>query len=501
MKTTYILLLFACFISGTLLAQPQKYIRNFNDDVYGIYPCKDSTFYTISIHPGCGINSFAVRYMDRKGEIIWAKESPLSATHFISFEGVVEDDNSLTITYFTGGYNRVTQLTSTGDIPFSYYFEPNGYKFTKIVAINNEFYLTGNRETPSASDSTKALLVKMNSDGVFQWAKTYRFPGYKHFAFNDCKAYNNSLLVGGYFSQGGSPQPSYPYIAKLDVNGNLSQQFTYVIDSSMFLFEPYLLTHLDFYDENIIYGRFRASAGVDCVMQLDGQFNSVWTQNIIGDLQQICAAYDGGVIYTTWGNLAGDLNKMDQNGVVTNHYAHGLSGSEYLGGVSVIKRHDCGFLISTSVGWPSDLYAHIPSNSGYCGGVDEALDDVYSEPVIRRSVSAMAPVATTFTSFPGGNGWTVVTPVNNVYCAETFQCDGSLETTEHQMDQFALFPNPATDRVQLDLPKGTTVQVINELGKVILMITDSNGELNVSDLASGVYTLRSGNAVSRLVKE
>ncbi|OGS79610.1 MAG: hypothetical protein A3D31_06490 [Candidatus Fluviicola riflensis] len=499
MKSIHILLLFTCIVSGTLLAQPQKYIRNFDDDVYGIYPCKDSTFYTISIHPGCGINSFAVRYMNRKGEIIWAKESPVSVAHFSCFEGVVLDDNSFTIAYYSGGYNLVTQISSNGDIQFSHCFNPNGYKFTKIVAINNDFYMTGNKEIPTANDSTKAVLVKLNSSGLFQWAKTYKFPDYQHFAFNDCKVHNNELIVGGHFSNGYSPEPSYPYIAKLDLNGNLSQQYTYVIDSNMFLFEPYKLMELDFYDDNAVYARFRASAGVDCIMRIDDQLNMVWTRNIIGDLGLICASYEGGVYYTKEGPIYGDVYKMDPSGAITNHYAH--TESDALGGATVIERHDCGYLIGTSVGWPSDLYAHIPSNAGYCNGVDESTENTYSEPVIRRAVSAESPVATTFTYFTSGNAFTVIVPVNDLFCSETFQCDGSLETTEYQLNQFKLFPNPATDRVQLDLPKGTTIKVIDALGKTMLMTTDSNGELNVSELSNGVYTLRAGNMVSRLVKE
>jgi Secretion system C-terminal sorting domain len=500
MKTAHILLLFACFISGTLLAQPQKYIRNFDDDVYGIYPCKDSSYYTISIHPGCGINSFAVRYMNRKGEVVWAKESPLSVAHFTHFEGVVQDNNSFTIAYYTGGYNLITQITSTGDVQFSHCFNPNGYKFTKIMAINNEFYVTGNKETPNFADSSKAVLVKLNSSGNFQWAKTYQFPGYKHFMFNDAKVHNGSLLVGGHFSDGNSPEPSYPYIAKLDLNGNLSQQYTYVIDSNMFLFEPYKLTAIDFYDDNALFGRFRASSGVDCIMRLDEQFNMVWTKNIIGTLGLICASYEGGVYFTTEGQLYGDVYKMDPTGAITHHYAHNLSSSEY-GQATVMKRHDCGYMIATSVGWPSDLYAHIPSDGGYCGGVTDALDNTYDEPVIRRAVSATAPVSATFTYFTSGNAFTVITPVNDLFCSETFQCSGSLDVSENELHQFNLFPNPATDHVQLELPAGTAVEVIDELGKVILMTTDLNGELRVSELAAGVYTLRAGNAVSRLVKE
>ncbi len=499
MKRIHILLLFASLFSGTLLAQPQKYIRNFDDDVYGIYPCKDSTFYTISIHPGCGINSFAVRYIDRKGEIIWAKESPVSAAHFMWFEGVVQDDNTFTIAYYTGGYNLVTQLSSTGDVQFSYGFNPNGYKFTKIMAINNEFYLTGNKETPVSTDSCKAVLVKLNSSGIYQWSKTYKFPGYQHFAFNDAKAHNGSILVGGYFSDGYSPEPSYPYIAKLDLNGNLSQQYTHVIDSNMFLFEPYHLTHLDFYDENTIFGRFRASAGVDCIMKLDNQFNTIWTKNIIGDLGLICASYEGGVYFSTEGHIDGDVYKMDPNGVITNHYAHTESNS--LGGAAVMERFDCGYMIGTAVGWPSDLYAHIPSNAGYCSGVDETLDNTYEEPVIRRAVSAQAPVPVTFSCFTMTPQFTHINPVNDLFCTETFQCAGSLGLTENKPDEFRISPNPATDFVQLDLPQGTQVEVIDALGKIVLMTTGPNGELNISGLANGMYTLRAGNAIARVVKE
>jgi hypothetical protein len=86
-------------------------------------------------------------------------------------------------------------------------------------------------------------------------------------------------------------------------------------------------------------------------------------------------------------------------------------------------------------------------------------------------------------------------------CSGTFQCEDPLETTDIQLNEFNLFPNPASDVVRLNLPEGTTIEVIDHMGKVVLMTSDFNGEINVSTLAKGLYTLRAGKAFSRMVKD
>ncbi|GAB3830343.1 SBBP repeat-containing protein [Hymenobacter jeollabukensis] len=57
-----------------------------------------------------------------------------------------------------------------------------------------------------------------------------------------------------------------------------------------------------------------------------------------------------------------------------------------------------------------------------------------------------------------------------------------------------LYPNPATEDVQLPLAAGTTVQLIDARGRVVRTQLVTTGPVSVRDLAPGLYTLRATDA-------
>lgn len=68
----------------------------------------------------------------------------------------------------------------------------------------------------------------------------------------------------------------------------------------------------------------------------------------------------------------------------------------------------------------------------------------------------------------------------------------------------ALYPNPATDRLTVQAPFGTTTAtVLDAVGRPVHTIRLTNGAATVSvaELAAGVYVVRAGTAVRRFVKE
>ena len=67
----------------------------------------------------------------------------------------------------------------------------------------------------------------------------------------------------------------------------------------------------------------------------------------------------------------------------------------------------------------------------------------------------------------------------------------------------AVYPNPATDRARIEgLEPGSEVQLFNALGeRVMTGKVDANSEIGISELAPGLYLVRSGNANLRFVKE
>ena len=67
-----------------------------------------------------------------------------------------------------------------------------------------------------------------------------------------------------------------------------------------------------------------------------------------------------------------------------------------------------------------------------------------------------------------------------------------------------LYPNPASDRVTLEgVGKEAKVLVINSVGKVVKLLDNVSGSVtfSVEDLPKGIYFVRVGTAVRKLVVE
>lgn len=71
----------------------------------------------------------------------------------------------------------------------------------------------------------------------------------------------------------------------------------------------------------------------------------------------------------------------------------------------------------------------------------------------------------------------------------------SLSISDAQRLDFDMFPNPATDRLTIQLPSNTEkaeVQIYNYIGKLSLskIISSDNNKIDVNDLSAGVYVLK-----------
>ena len=70
-----------------------------------------------------------------------------------------------------------------------------------------------------------------------------------------------------------------------------------------------------------------------------------------------------------------------------------------------------------------------------------------------------------------------------------------LSVLENQITEFGVFPNPASDQIEIVLPGGidtTQITIYNQLGQRVLKasLTRNNTQVNLSNMASGIYLLR-----------
>lgn len=68
-------------------------------------------------------------------------------------------------------------------------------------------------------------------------------------------------------------------------------------------------------------------------------------------------------------------------------------------------------------------------------------------------------------------------------------------------DQFNVFPVPAKDFITIQgRSLNENIEIVNQLGQVVLNTSASNNVINISELSSGIYFVRSGAATSRFIK-
>ena len=74
---------------------------------------------------------------------------------------------------------------------------------------------------------------------------------------------------------------------------------------------------------------------------------------------------------------------------------------------------------------------------------------------------------------------------------------------ENGSNGLAVYPNPASDLIRIEgLEADSVVQIYNALGELVKTVkAEANGEINIVELAKGLYLVRCGAATLRFVKE
>ncbi|MNJ84957.1 hypothetical protein D3C87_24210 [compost metagenome] len=496
MKTCLTILLSVIFYS---MAQGQyRYLRNYNDDVHTLIPCQDSTYYAISVHPGCGINSFSIHYLGRQGQVIWSKESNTWSGHLFDFKGYTDENNTVTLIYYSNGKNGLTRIDQNGNVLFNKVFNQSTYKMSTITPATDGFYLTGKQNEYSSWDPSVPVLLKMNNNGEIVWIKSYTIPNMPRFLFHGVEPIGDSLLIVGSYTQTPSPEVTFPCLLKTDLSGNVGSKFYYRIETVDV--DRYKFVEVDSQDPASIYLKFYASAGVDGILKLNAQLQPLWCQNIAGELGTICASYDGGVLFSTGMSLDGDIMSLNPQGTFTGSKATSSLSTSAV--PSMILRHDCGYLVAIPSSWPSDRYAHVSKDQTYCGPISGDQTPVYPiNPVTRHpiSITTQNTATSTFglTVLPGV--FSSISTTETIDCIEAYSCNGPLGISEQNFAPDALYPNPATDIIHIET-NGSPLTISDAAGSVVFSGTLQNGELNIRFLAPGLYHVKSNQQRGHFIK-
>jgi plastocyanin len=108
--------------------------------------------------------------------------------------------------------------------------------------------------------------------------------------------------------------------------------------------------------------------------------------------------------------------------------------------------------------------------------------------------NAGATFSYTFTSL-GTSDYVCEPHPGNMYGTITVVADGDLSTSESKRLKFEMFPNPASNKVSIQLPSGAekaTVEFYDSLGRLALSkkVTRINNQMDVNTLSKGIYILK-----------
>lgn len=78
--------------------------------------------------------------------------------------------------------------------------------------------------------------------------------------------------------------------------------------------------------------------------------------------------------------------------------------------------------------------------------------------------------------------------------------DYTLDTEENDVEVWRVYPNPTRDVLHIDGVEGETICVFDGMGRLVRREV-CDGQLDVSDLPNGVYTVAAGNRMMRFMKE
>jgi len=100
----------------------------------------------------------------------------------------------------------------------------------------------------------------------------------------------------------------------------------------------------------------------------------------------------------------------------------------------------------------------------------------------------------TFTSI-GATDYVCTPHASNMYGTITVVAEGALSTSEARSLKFEMYPNPASDKVSIQLPSGAenaTVEFYDSLGRLALSkkVTRISNKMDVNALSKGIYILK-----------
>ena len=520
MKTSILLCFSALLLCITHSSQAQntflKLYGGPEDDWFEMaIPAGDGNYMTLfnSGDVWDGPISIGLVKFDDSGDILWTKlynnlidETAYSLQKTPANEFVVSGSGKYCISFNCGTDGFVFKTDASGTVNFSRGLGETSFDWgNRAIQTSDGGYCIA-METSSIGSGGVMAVMRLNSSGDTLWTRSYQDEGTNGAGGQSCQVVietsDGGFLLGGNFRLNSVSQ-FHTYVVKLNSSGAMVWSKAYV-DTGFNFTEVYDLIEMANGDIAILT---RSS-----VIRTDNAGDILWAKSYPGYVarygQEGYASFsetsDGGFILAGGYIESAETNpaivKLSSSGTVewVEEYYSGYGGAAF----SAVQLSNGYYLISgmiTEIG-----------SGGLDGfvGVTDVQGGIYGCSTTKSitATTANITVNSVTPTINAGlrsvvNNYSEQTPGGGL--VETFSCIPAVGMEEASQQTISIFPNPASDQVRVVLDTPEIITLYNILGKQVMTVTAQNNTtiLEVSHLPSGLYDLKVGGQVEKLVIE
>jgi arylsulfatase A-like enzyme len=141
-----------------------------------------------------------------------------------------------------------------------------------------------------------------------------------------------------------------------------------------------------------------------------------------------------------------------------------------------------------------------------CSSTTEEFFDMVNDPqelenLVNNSAydSIIASYRSSLSLIKAQLGDTLQDTLLSCYLVENEKAGTPGMDSENDLDKFSVYPNPASDRIFVYTGKNESVEIYSSLGVHLRSLTGN--EFDISDLAAGIYLLKTGSGKSTFIKQ
>ncbi|MBN2541744.1 T9SS type A sorting domain-containing protein [bacterium] len=451
---------------------------------------------------GAGSSDMIIAKFASDGSLEWAKavggeyQDNGSAVIQTRDDGLIVCGSS---NNFGGGYTEffLVKLNSSGTLEWaktviSSYYE---YSYT-VLQTSDDGFLAGGYTSSHGAGGSELYLIKFSSTGSLEWAKTIGGTGDDNLA-DMVLTSDGGVAIIGYtqtYGAGGND------MLVIKLNSSYAIEWARVIGGAGEEYAQSLIQTSDDGYAIISYSNSFGAGGNDIVMaKLNGAGDMEWAVAVGGVEHEYGngiaqSDHDGNYavtgITTTFGEGGeeGFLVKLSEEGDLESAFSFGSYGSDY--GASIAPTLDNGFVVTGILGFISNdiCLAKFNSTGNTCLGeeVSPAIL-VVTESLVVESVSPMVESVTA----SAGDAAPIVTEVTG---ADTLLCSNlgihDDAPLPHEFEITA-YPNPFNSTISISSPINADVRIYDVLGKLITRLRGGETVWQPKpSVESGIFLLR-----------